>query len=54
MIADISGGFAGRKNDHMKQNEGYLSQRLVDCQIGNAVMCDTNCDKGQKLIFLIV
>ena len=46
MIADVSGSFSGRKNDHWKQNEGRLSQRLVDCQIGNAVQCDTNCDKG--------
>ena len=53
MIADISGAFAGRKNDHMKQNEGHLSQRLVDCQIGNAVLCDTNCDKGKNLIIIV-
>ena len=46
MIADVSGAFSGRKNDHRKQNEGRLSQRLVDCQVGNAVQCDTNCDKG--------
>ena len=59
MIADVTGAFAGRKNDHMKQNEGRLSQRLVECQVDNhgvpnAIQYDTNCDKGSqiKILFL--
>ena len=54
MIADVSGAFSGRKNDHRKQNEGRLSQRLVDCQVGNAVQCDTNCDKGYLNLLVIL
>ena len=30
MLVDITGAFAGRKNDHMKQNESRISQRLVE------------------------
>lgn len=47
MIADISGAFAGRKNDHIKQNESHLSQRLVACQDGNAIQYNTSTDKGK-------
>ena len=52
MIVDISGAFAGRKNDHMKQNESHLSDRLVDCQVGNAIQCNTMTDKGLYLVIL--
>ena len=46
MIVDISGAFAGRNNDHIKRNENHLSDRLVDCQVDNAIQCNTMTDKG--------
>ena len=45
-MAAIDGGFAGRKNDHTKQNESRLSARLVACQVGNAIQYNTSTDKG--------
>ena len=47
MIVDLSGPFAGRKNDHMKQNESQLSQRLIHSQANNLVRFDTATDKGK-------
>jgi hypothetical protein len=50
MIVDVSGAFAGRKPDHMKQNESNISGRLVDCQVGNLQQFDTSTDKGMFFI----
>ena len=50
IIVDVSGAFAGRKNDHIKQNESRISERLVACQDGhNAVSYNTCTDKGNLL-----
>ena len=46
MIADVSGAFVGRKNDHIKQTESHLSDRLVACQVGNVLQYNTSTDKG--------
>lgn len=46
MIADTAGAFAGRKNDHMKQNENNLSGRLIACQPGFPIVYNTSIDKG--------
>jgi hypothetical protein len=50
MIIDVSGAFAGRKPDHMKQNESNISGRLVDCRVGNLQQFDTSTDKGMIFI----
>ena len=54
MLVDITGAFAGRKNDHMKQNESRISQRLVECQFGNIVIYNTATDKGCCSIITII
>ena len=53
MIVDISGAFAGRKNDHMKQNESNLSERLIDCQVGEDIQYNTMTDKGMYVFIKI-
>jgi hypothetical protein len=50
MIIDVSGAFAGRKPDHMTQNESNISGRLVDCRVGNLQQFDTSTDKGMIFI----
>ena len=47
MIEDLSGTFVGRKNDHIKQGESHLSDRLVACQVGNVLQYNTSTDKGE-------
>lgn len=46
MLSMVNGPFAGRRNDHGKQNKAQLSQRLVAAQAGNAIVYSTSTDKG--------
>jgi hypothetical protein len=49
MIVHLAGPFAGRKNDHMMQNESNLSGQLSVAQAGNALQFSTSSDKGLHL-----
>jgi len=46
LIVDLQGAYAGRKNDHMVQNESLISMRLVAAQAGNVIVYETTSDKG--------
>lgn len=46
MIMDVSGAFAGRKNDHQKQNDSNISDRLTNCQEGIYIQYNSVTDKG--------
>jgi hypothetical protein len=46
MIVDCSGGYCGRKNDHMIQDDSLISTRLANVQIGQNITYITTTDKG--------
>lgn len=48
-IVDVPDPFTGRKNDHMKQNESDISNRLAAAQQNNQRTFDTATDKGFHL-----